>query len=451
MESKEMCGRHEDTIDLLHMAVSVLKKWRGLLLAIVIGGLLGCVWQLLPGESEQAPVEPVKLSDEMYLGKLYHDKFAKSMAYVEQSALMKMDSHNVYFGDMMYYIDDCEQAELVAAYFETILDDEGVRDALCEALQITCRSELPRMAWSDADVDWSTLTVGDTELKRDKGIVKLYFGVMAADKKQAQDALNVLSDAVAKKETELKVEYVFSLSLVNCNVQLDTDEALWDMQNDILEDLDDAYFSARDLEDELTSDERTTYKHYLMTGEVEESTAEQVQSRNPKISAKKIILLSVVAPFLACVWYAVRYLLDGNVKTADEAQALSKRNVIACVESTVPGKLKIDRWLDKLAGKRLPAGMPAVYATAAVEKLNNAVIVYDEENEHLQKFVQGLDCDVPAMGLMGVNAESLQKIDRDNQVVMLVKLGETARSQIQQEVVLCSQYDIPLAGVLLLK
>lgn len=204
-------------------------------------------------------------------------------------------------------------------------------------------------------------------------------------------------------------------------------------------------------EKEFTENEKKVYERYLLSGEIVVPVEEQLAPEANAFSLKKTIVAAVVGAFVICAWFAVKYLLNTMVKTADDVKVITRRNVIGMIHQETTRKRGIDGWMDQLETKTYPNGISLAYAAVAVKKLGNVVLVCDTENEELSKAAADIGGGTIVLDLISKNAESLNKIDEGMQIVLLVKLGETSKDQLRCETALYSQYGLTLAGTLLLE
>lgn len=448
MEPKEIQNLEEDTIDLLHMTVCILKKWRILLVATLIGGLLGGAWQLLPKAQPQTMVN-AELTEEMRIAAIYHRQYAQQKAYVENSSLMKMDSNHVFRGELEYYVSECHEPELVASHFESVLKDASVRLALCEALQLTDETDLDYLVGCGRDSARDAQPITEVEVNLQKEYAKFGFSVQASSEEQAENALVVLEAAIDQIHSTLKLP--FELVKVFRSVHSGNSETLRNIQKSTVKEMDDSFISCVEMERKFTEKEKVVYERYLLNGEAAALVQEQTAPETSTFSIKKAVITAVVGALVACVWFAVKYLLNTMVKTADDVAIITRRNVIGLIREEESQKRGIDGFLDRLEAKSLSNGISVAYAAAAVKKLGDVVLICDKENAELNKVALDIGGGAIALDLVSRNADSLNRINQGMQIVLLAKLGETSKDQLRRETALYGQYGLTLAGTILVK
>lgn len=446
MEQREFQNYDDEmTIDLVHFTVSILKKWKSLLILGLIGALLGGVLQWMPNAEEpERSREDAVLVEKMKVAAVSHDQYEELERYVKYSPFMRLDSQNVYSGSAEYYIPKCEDPDQIEASFHALFEDEVTRSALCGILGISNELDLDKMIWHQSRVKTDPKIVGDMQVEL-KEKLSINVGVYAATREQAQQALNLMCETVETLAEKVAPKQNFTLTQIANSVQAGVVSELRDAQNKLRAELNEAHKAYTTLEKEFSEEEYALYQEYALTG----NTSELPMELFPSNPLKKPVILTVVFGFLGCAWYAAAYLLSSKVKTVDEITGITGKNVLGFTNNALPRKNRIDRWLDSLENRSFPQSVAAGYAAAAVAKLGNAVVVYDEEDQQLRELARELG--VPAMNMVSRDSNTLSSLGSDTQVVLLVKLGTTTKMQLQQEIAICRQYGIPVAGSILVK
>lgn len=435
----------EITVDLGHFVISILKKWRSLVVLVLIGAMLGAGMQWMPqnGEPEWSR-EDAALVEQMKVAASARTQYGELERYVKYSPFMRLDSQNVYTGSSEYYVSKCDDPDQVAASFNALFTDETARNTLCSILGISNELDLDKMIQHTYMINTDTKIVGEMQVQlREK--ISLHVDVFAANKEQAQKALEFLCDNIEQLPVTVGDKQEIEMVKIAQTIQTGVASDLRNMQNELRNELNEAHKNYTLLEKDFTEEEYALYEEYVLTGKTSRLPAVLFPS-NP---LKKPVVLAFIFGFLGCAWYAVAYFLRSGIKTAEEVSFITRRNILAFINTSAPRKCGIDRWLDGLEAHSFPDPVPAAYAAAAIEKLGKAVVVYDETNADLRSAAQELG--VASMGLVSRDPRTLSGIDRDTNVVLLVKLGTTTKMQIRRETVMCRQYGIPLAGSVLVK
>lgn len=443
MESRDIQSYEEETVDLVHLAVFLLKKWRSLLVCILVGCLLGGLWQCLPKKDAERSPKDAALIEQMELAAMYRRQYEKGKVYIENSPFMALNGEALYFGDSEYYIAECKDPDMVVASFNAILADADTRSELCRILGIADETDLGNMVSVRVSPNSDTVIVGKDGVHqidvREKANVFIW--VTADAEEKAEQALSLLCDAVER----LSQSMVLDVRQVSKFVSFGRNQDVNDAQANFINGQNDVLETCTTIESEFSEKEYKLYQNYVLAGKVDELPAELF----PDGFLKKPVLLAAAFTFLACVWYVMQYFTDPSVKTADQMTNITKRNVICLVDETAPAKNAVDHRLDMIEASRFPAAVSTAYAVAALQKMDRAVVIYDEKNEVLSALAQQLE--VPCMGLASQNAKTLKEISSENQIVLLAQLNETKKNQLQQECTIYRQYGLNLAGTILVK
>lgn len=443
MEPSEIQYKDDElTIDVKHLVISAMKKWRSLLAFVLLGALLGTLlpWLTPDGEKTRSR-EDAALVERMKVAAAARSQYEELRRYVENSPFMALDSQNVFTGETEYYIPKCEDPDRIAAGFGAVLKDEAVRSTLCEILGISDEMDLDKMLKSHADVKTDTKIVGDMQVEL-KEKLTLTVSVYAANRDQARQALDFLCQTL---EGLPEVGRSFQLVQISRNVQAGVASSLRDAQNELRSELNEAHENYTDLEAAFNEAQYDLYETFVLTGKTNELPTELFPS-NP---LKMPVILAALFGFLAFGWYAAACVLSPKAETADQVTGIIGGSVLAFIDGSVPRKNPLDRWLDSLEMGSFPEPVSPAYAAAAAEKIGNAVAVCDGKEEGLRELVREMG--IRSMDLLSRDPRTLENLREDDNVILLVKLGSTTKMQLQQETTLCRRYGIPLAGCILVK
>ena len=124
-----------DDIDLKGLFVYILKKYKSIIVCVMVGCLLGCCFSFIKMNSN-TPDNVLKTIEKADKDKLDIDEvkqyagavrlYNSMVAYENSSALMNLNANNVYKGVLSYGITSKENdTDEIAAYFESVLDRDG--------------------------------------------------------------------------------------------------------------------------------------------------------------------------------------------------------------------------------------------------------------------------------------------------------------------------------------
>lgn len=458
----------ETTIDLLHFAASMAKQWRKLIVWCLTGLLLGTALLFVPkaaAEESQRSREDSALLEQMHIAAQARARYDELNAYVRNSQFMQLNGQTAFTGKVEFYIPSAADPDQIAASYGAQMNSETVRQTLCQLLGITDETDLDKMYWHNTSVREETQIVEGTKVGiREK--ISLTAGFYAATKEQAQQAVEYLVQTIQTLPEAVSPRQDFTLIEISAGVQsgaaatAQTGQSvsqptagtqnnavdLQGMQRIVRDELSAAYKTCTDLEKAFDEEQFAIYQEYVLTGKTDELPLELMPS-NP---LKKPVLITLVFCFVGCGWYAVAYICSGKIKTADQLCQLTRRNVLALVSGAQPKKNGLDRWLDDLQMRSFPAAVSQTYVKAALEKMENPVVIFDQEDPELAAVVKEM-AGVPAMGLVSRDAKTLEQVKADAQLLLVVKLEGTTVEAVRQECALYRQYGLNLAGTILVR
>lgn len=471
MDTKDTWSTEEEesTIDLMHFIISIAKQWRKLIVWCLVGALLGTALLFLPkakadGEEPKRSREDAALLEQMNNAAHARAQYDELNNYVRNSQFMQLNGQTAFTGKVEFYIPSAADPDQIAASYGAQMDSETVRQTLCQLLGITDETDLDKMYWHNTSVREETQILEGTKVGiREK--ISLTAGFYAATKEQAQQAVEYLVQTIQTLPEAVSPRQDFKLIEISAGVQsgaaataqtgqsvsqptAGTQNNAVDLQGTqrrVRDELSAAYKTCTDLEKAFDEEQFAIYQEYVLTGKTEELPLVLMPS-NP---LKKPVLLTVVFCFVGCVWYAVAYLCSSKIKTADQLCQLTRRNVVAFVDH-VQKKNALDRWLNDLEKRQFPAAVSEAYVAAALQKMENPVVIYDQQNPELAAVVKALGT-VPAMGLVSQDAKALEQVKKESQLLLLVKLNDATVEMIRQECSLYRQYDLNLAGTVLVR
>ena len=147
-------------IDLINMMFYLLKRWRGLVIAIILGLVLGLGIYLVKDHQQKAELAAqtaaVESADEteefdeskydisddveanMELAYQYRQLYRKQLEYNQKSIIMQLDPNAVYTGELKYYLSAGYDTGLVSVLYQSILSDKDLLTELQEASGLDC-------------------------------------------------------------------------------------------------------------------------------------------------------------------------------------------------------------------------------------------------------------------------------------------------------------------------
>ena len=141
-EHYENYDMDEMEIDLIDFLFYLLRRWKSLVVMILLGAILGSAFYVVKTtKSSNAAVEDYQPDADteanMKLAAQYRKLYDQQMDYNEHSIVMQMDPNQVYEGTLTYYLAAGEQTELLEQLYTNVINDENVVAELKEAVGLT--------------------------------------------------------------------------------------------------------------------------------------------------------------------------------------------------------------------------------------------------------------------------------------------------------------------------
>lgn len=445
MENQNLYAEQE--IDLKQLLIAIMKKWRILLALVLIGVVAGAAIQLLPKEEERSK-EDEDLIKEYEIAAQQRTVYEKEREYIANSYLMQLNAKKLYTGKVQYYIYDCKDADYVNAEFSAIMQDKTLREQLCELLGNADESELDYFASVNLSKIMQTSVIGGTQTEKCTKL-NLYIQVTASTEECAQQMLAALKDAVDKQAETLNASSTFTIVQVSENLTFGNSDAIQSAQNTKLSVFNSAYEACSNLESQFSDEEYELYEEYYIEGDPSELPVELFKSNPLKIP----VILGIIAFFLGCVWYVCCYLLSSKGISFDDFQHVFGLRVLAFINKEPAPKNFIDRWLNKMELSGYPESVTADYAAAVLGNEKTVVLFNgkDELSESLAQELASKNSHVACFNAIGSNTDALSAVRSGGSVVLLLRLNECRRLQLQQELSIVAQVGAQTAGIILVR
>lgn len=355
MNSERLRYREEREIDLFDMFIEVLLHWRGLIIAMIIGGLVLGGYSLYgsykanasakaakAAAEEQAAlsVENKKAEEELLADEakaleeatsaltesqianvdsiiIQQKQLQQAEKYAERSVLMKVDYNEVPKADITFKVEGDRSYDIAKAYedvltsaemFKYVADKCGMGSEISECISLEER-------------------LGNLESPTD--ILKI--NVYAASLEKCEEIVNAFCEYANSKVGELQESLgEHTLSLVNKSVSTVYSKEIYDKQIANQNTIISLKRTIATAVDALKDEEKTYYelKTNAVIREDEEAEAEtEIKPEEiviPKISVdkKKLVVGLVGGLFLYALIICIGYIFNGKVKDSDDFERL---------------------------------------------------------------------------------------------------------------------------------
>ncbi|WP_022774426.1 hypothetical protein [Butyrivibrio sp. AE2015] len=450
--------RDEQEIDLIDLCRQILKKWPIIIVAAVIGLVLGSVGgylksaqlvdaeTLLPIEEEEdvaANLETLKenlsereiteteLAVDSYLAykKVYNEK----LKYGENSIRMQLNAESVptltasyIIGD--YYevtypsIDEVNYINNIVSIYSKEMYDEPVIDTVAAVLGGNIAETYVRELYSVYSEGNSILSIN----------------VTARSKEECQAVMDVLTKQLEKVAPSVKKLYTHSLTYLNTYYSKNMNNGIISEQQaqaDALTNLEKAMLS---VSASLTANQKSLFTA-LVDDAVRNKEAETITVR--EFSVKFAALGLVGGAFIAVLWFCLRYVLSQTIKTKDDIAELFGVPVLGNMKESADGELGM-----------ITAGVGLGAQKAGFDK----VFVFSSSDDAVvtgvvSKVVETVKQNYGALNIEGgssvlTDPASLSKLADSKGIVLVEKLRTSKYEDIAKELEIAKNYGVTVLG-----
>lgn len=427
----------EEEIDLVQMMRYILQKWKILLLAGVVGLLVGGALGAMKTEKEPAQMDIDDLNiDQIQQYVSYHQFYEDEVARQKESIYMNMDPGAVYMAGKSYYV-AAQESDLnrLGLAIGSILQKQEVYDRIWAETGLTCSQS----SLSELMSVWFM----ETEKK----------AIQLSDDRSSDGRVNI-SVAAPSEEIGEKILAVLDEQVQAVCAQVAqtaeggmTYEAM--AQSGRTGYCEDVVTARQNGEKRLATYQETLGKIEAKLTDNDKAYYAQVYegSWKPKNKAPKWATLGAVALFvLAGGWYVLMFLLDGSVKGTDELEERYGLHLLARVEPEGAAKKNL-RGLNKLFAEK-PLYNDAAYLSAALSATGVSGLVLSGDLANAQ-IAQTMKAAAQAGGYkvcdrFAVDAQAVA--DKTDGVVLFIQPWVTKNAQVLRELEICEFNGLPVLG-----
>lgn len=437
MTYRQKIRNEKEEIDLVQMIQYVLQKWKILLLAGVVGLLLGGAFGAMKTGKEPAQMDINDLNaDQIQQYANYHQFYEDEVARQKESIYMNMDPEAVYMASKKYYI-AAQESDLnrLGLAIGSILQKQDVYDQVREKTGLTCsqRCLAELMSIWFTETEKKAIQLNDDNSNDGR----IYISVSAPSEEIGEEILAVL-DAQVQAVCAQIAQTAEGGMTYEAMTQTGRTGYNGDVVSARLNGADRlaAYLETLSkIEKDLTDDDKAYYEQ-VYEGEWK-----------PKNKMLKWAVFGGFAFFvLAGGWFALAFLLDGSVKGTDELEDRYGLHLLARVEPEGAAKKNL-RGLDKLFAEK-PQYNDGAYLSAALSATGISGLVLSGDLANAQ-IAQTMKTAAQAGGYkvcdrFEVDVQAVA--DKMDGVVLFIQPWVTKKAQVLRELEICDFNGLPVIG-----
>lgn len=434
---RQKIRNEKEEIDLVQMIQYVLQKWKILLLAGVVGLLVGGALGAMKTEKEPAQMDIDELNiDQIQQYASYHQFYEDEVARQAESIYMNMNPEAVYMANKNYYV-AAQESDLnrISLAIGSILQKQEVYDQIREKTGLTCSqrclAELMSVWFTETEKKAIQLSDDDSNDGR------IYISVSAPSEEIGEAILAVLDAQVQAVCAQIAqtAENGMTYEAMTQTGRTGYNGGVVSARQNGTNQLASYLSTLSSIEKDLTDEDKAYYAQ-VYEGEWK-----------PKNKAPKWAVLGAVALFvLAGGWFALAFLLDGSVKGTDELEDRYGLHLLARVEPEGAAKKNL-RGLNKLFAEK-PLYNDAAYLSAALSATGVSGLVLSGDLANAQ-IAQTMKAAAQAGGYkvcdrFAVDARAVA--DKTDGVVLFIQPWVTKNAQVLRELEICDFNGLPVIG-----
>ena len=434
---RQKIRNEKEEIDLVQMIQYVLQKWKILLLAGVVGLLLGGAFGAMKTGKEPAQMDINDLNaDQIQQYANYHQFYEDEVARQKESIYMNMDPEAVYMANKKYYI-AAQESDLnrLGLAIGSILQKQDVYDQVWEKTGLTCSQRCLAELMSIWFTETEKKAIQLSDDRSNDG--RIYISVSAPSEEIGEEILAVL-DAQVQAVCAQIAQTAEGGMTYEAMTQTGRTGYNGDVVSARLNGADRlaAYLETLSkIEKDLTDDDKAYYEQ-VYEGEWK-----------PKNKILKWAVLGGFAFFvLAGGWFALAFLLDGSVKGTDELEDRDGLHLLARVEPEGAAKKNL-RGLDKLFAEK-PQYNDGAYLSAALSATGISGLVLSGDLANAQ-IAQTMKTAAQAGGYKvcdRFDADVQAVADKMDGVVLFIQPWVTKKAQVLRALEICDFNGLPVIG-----
>lgn len=477
----------EMEIDLIDLMFYLMRQWKTLIVAIVIGALVGGGIYVVKKRSYDQSAMPVQETEEekealddyvvapdvkanMELAYQYRQLYWKQLEYNQKSVIMQLDPNAVYTGELKYYMTAGDDTGLISILYQNILGNRDLLTELQEVSQLDCSpsyiQELIGCSVNtekDSQININNVVSNTSEsaVPVEKNSVITYT-VVSINEASCEQMLQIIREKVEELNLECEENYEeYSALEVNNAVRLLTNNDYLNKQRAHIDQLSSYLNNIRNLEAAFEGEDLHYYNLMYLSREDEEDIEESQEllgeaEETPAAPPDPVKWL-VIGIFLLCVcwggYYMLKYLLDKHIKTGDEIRSYQLA-LIGCLEGYGPEYKGLNAKIEAMRRKTREKADTEEYVAASLDALDahNILICGNRKDEEVQQVMASLKDRCAHLELSDYPGQDSSALERagDKAIVFMVHLGKTTRAELRRELEVCRMQGIKVLGAVVI-
>ena len=496
-DERIIMNEEEVQIDLMTLLHYILRKWRSIIVVMLIVAVAANLYSVkksmsvvasvsaaeeevdiekqIENAKEELTADELEQVERVYSMYEYNSQlYQENDEYLEKSMLMQLNPNEIPTVMLNYqFRKDQADEELsnIFTMYENALLDEDTCTAIIQVFGEEYANTSVRELISVTDTE-NVQNSDIIKLQNDKNSGILSIQIYADSEEQCEQVAEIVKKRVMEYTEQLQQIFgIYTVNAISEQYYISSDSNLNMQKSDVVNAVNDAYTALKNISSGL-SEKQMTYYNLLVKGIEDKTTSKENTDETAEITANvqyismKYILIGLLAGmFLAVCWYAVVYIMTQTVKDVDEVKIITNLPVFGTVlGSNENGKRNIiDRWIYSWFAHNKKSENNELLLTrishevamlAGQKDKRNLLVACSESDQNLKKQADSLVEKLRELGmnvtstdsLVSDNTEVLKQLESADSAVFVEQLMKSERNQIREAVELCRRCQVEVLG-----
>lgn len=474
---------NEREISLVDLLAEILLHWRGIIIAMIVGGaLLGAFSyarsarsaqeeaarldemqnkeinveeELAKAEKELTEIQRNNIEYALY----YEDLYRKKQEYAKKSILMQMDPDKVYRMDMTFLVtsEDLEKSYNMEKVYEDLINSPELQEKLAEKCDVT--ASLAAEIYSFGRNSSGTMKGSDT----------FRVTVMHYDEETCKELAEMIIDFVEQGHGAVSRKMgAHEITVLNQTEGTMGSGSVLSTQNSVRSELLNLQASAEKTKDAFSEEEKHYYDLLTLEDKADEEPEAEEDAEGtsaPGVSLKYVFLGIVMAAFVYAFVIFMLYVMNNKLRGTDHFQALYDIPQLGQIPAAEKKKKLfgfVDKWILALRywnqrkfteEEALNLATVAVKMAVGKEELDTVCLIGCDLKgqtmgncEKMKELLAREKVETKILDNVLYNAEAMEKLEEVKAVVLVEKAGSTLYTEIVQELELLKRQEIKVLG-----
>ena len=489
-------NEEEVQIDLMTLLHYILRKWRSIIVVMLIVAVAANLYSVkksmsvvasvsaaeevdiekqIENAKEELTADELEQVERVYSMYEYNSQlYQENKEYLEKSVLMQLNPNEIPTVMLNYqFKKDQANEELsnIFTMYENALLDEDTCTAIIQVFGEEYANTSVRELISVTDTE-NGQNSDIIKLQKDKNSGILSIQIYASSEEQCEQIAEIVKKRVLEYTEQLQQIFGnYTVNAISEQYYISSDSDLNMQKSDVVNVVNEVCTVIKNITSGL-SEKQIGYFN-LLTKDCEDQTLVKEDTQetanmtaNVQYISMKYVLIGLLAGmFLAVCWYAVIYIMTQTVKDVDEVKIITNLPVFGTVlRSNENGKRNIvDRWIDSWFAhdkksennELLLTRISHEVAMLAGQKDKKCLLIACSGNDqNVKKQADSLVEKLRELGmnvtstdsLVSDNTEVLKQLESADSAVFVEQLMKSERNQIREAVELCRRCQVEVLG-----